>query len=311
MDKTAVMGGQNQCCGPMPSRITCTNSTAAGSVPAVYGPDGRAGIGVIWTGQMERMIKRRHFFSLLLSAGLLILFVQTAISGMYEAIQQKPVNYRQPPREYRVFSTNGWTIEVEKQLLTDNQRIADKAVSRLARKLNEVVEMLPAASRKRIVNRRIFLMYGPKAKNDGRDNGAEYFQPHAAAHFKDIDLRWGGNVAVYCAENYARLSELWSTKVLVHELAHAYHLEQWPEDQPDICRAYKDAMDHKLYHNIKDRKGKTHETVYAVQNPLEYFAELSCMYFGGCDYPPYNRKELKAYDPEGYAMIQKMWNVKD
>lgn len=43
---------------------------------------------------------------------------------------------------------------------------------------------------------------------------------------------------------------------------------------------------------------------------LEYFAELSCMYFVGCNYQPFNRKQLKDYDPVGYAMIQQMWKKK-
>lgn len=256
------------------------------------------------------LTKIRYFFRWPVGFALVLLCAQTVMSGMYQAIQQKPVNYREPQREYQSFSTNGWAIDVEKQLITDDPRLAEKTISRLALKLNEVLKMLPADSREKMKNRKIFLMYGPKAKNDGRDNGAEYFQPRAVKHFKDMDTRWGGAVVVYCAKNYDRLSDLWSKKVLLHELAHAYHLEQWPENQPDICAAYKNAMDKKLYHDIKDRKGKTHATVYAVQNPLEYFAELSCMYFSGCDYPPYNREELKAYDPEGYAMIQKLWAEK-
>ena len=34
------------------------------------------------------------------------------------------------------------------------------------------------------------------------------------------------------------------------------------------------------------------------------------MYFAGCNFQPFNRKELKAYDPVGYAMIEKMWGRK-
>lgn len=256
-------------------------------------------------------MKRPCAFSLMLGWCLAFASAQSVFAGMYQAIEQKPVNYREPPREYKSFSTNGWDIEVEQQLIADDPKLADKAISRLAQKLNEVVKALPADSRELVKKRKVFLMYGPKAKNDGRDNGAEYFQPRSVKHFKDMDTRWGGAVVVYCAHNYAKLSETWSIKVLLHELAHAYQLEQWPENQPDIVAAFDNAKKKTLYQDIKDRKGRNRGTVYAVQNPLEYFAELSCMYFGFCDYPPYNRQELKAYDPDGYAMIQKMWKVKD
>jgi hypothetical protein len=38
---------------------------------------------------------------------------------------------------------------------------------------------------------------------------------------------------------------------------------------------------------------------YATVNQLEYFAELSSMYFVGCNYQPSNRRELMLYDPTG------------
>jgi hypothetical protein len=33
------------------------------------------------------------------------------------------------------------------------------------------------------------------------------------------------------------------------------------------------------------------------------------MYFVGCNYPPANRAELKAYDRVGYDMIERYWGV--
>ena len=87
----------------------------------------------------------------------------------------------------------------------------------------------------------------------------------------------------------------------------AQQLEQWPEDQPDIYQAWKNAMKLGLYRKVKNDRGKTVKKAYAAVNQLEYFAELSCMYFVGCDYQPFDRKELQRYDPVGYAMIEKMW----
>jgi hypothetical protein len=33
------------------------------------------------------------------------------------------------------------------------------------------------------------------------------------------------------------------------------------------------------------------------------------MYFVGCNYHPLNREELKVYDPAGFAVIEKMWEL--
>ncbi|MFT3883249.1 MAG: hypothetical protein QM703_26800 [Gemmatales bacterium] len=107
-----------------------------------------------------------------------------------------------------------------------------------------------------------------------------------------------------------QISDFWAIKALVHELAHAHHLEQWPEDQPDILQAWNKAMKAGLYHGVKDDEGKKVAKAYAAVNQLEYFAELSSMYFVGCNYQPFSRKELAVYDPVGYAMIEKMWGLK-
>ncbi len=242
-------------------------------------------------------------------AGSTALPVEARLPPKYPGIWQKPVNYREPPREYETVSTNGWTIEVEKQLMSEDPELAGKAVARLSLKLNEALAALPEASRANLRKLKVFLMYGPKAKGGGRDNGTEYYQKDAPDCYQTLDPRWGNSLVIYSAENYVWQSDLWALKLSLHELAHAHHLVQWPEDRVEIVQAYEHAMSRKLYRNVRDDQGKTHAKAYAIQNPIEYFAELSCMYFAGCDYPPRNRKELKAYDPEGYAMIQKLWGI--
>ena len=84
-------------------------------------------------------------------------------------------------------------------------------------------------------------------------------------------------------------------------------MQQWPEKQPDIVRAWQHARDNNLYRNVLDRYTKqTVASAYALTNQLEYFAELSCMYFVRCNYEPSDRKELEEYDPVGYEMIRKI-----
>jgi hypothetical protein len=202
-----------------------------------------------------------------------------------------------------------WTVMVEKQLKADAPAIAEQALARLTKKLGEALKALPKPCHAKLQGLPIFLMYGPKAKGGGRDNGLEYFQKNGPEHDNQLDPRWQSGVVIYCAENYVQISEFWALKALVHEFAHVQQLEQWPEEQPDILGAWENAMKHGLYHGVKDDRGKTVDKAYAATNQLEYFAELSCMYFVGCNYQPFNRKELKAYDPVGYAMIEKMWGV--
>jgi len=223
----------------------------------------------------------------------------------------EPVNFNDPPREYETVRAGEWTLKIEKQLLVDAPDVAQQARQRLEKKLVEALKALPDSSHARMKKLPFFLMYGPKSKGGGHDNGLEYFQKDAPKYDKRLDPLWSSSVAVYCAENYVQITDFWALKAVVHEFAHAQQLEQWPEDQPDILQAWKNAMKLGLYQKVKNDRGKTVPKAYAAVNQLEYFAELSCMYFVGCDYQPFNRKELKSYDPVGYAIIEKMCALKN
>ncbi len=224
---------------------------------------------------------------------------------------QKPVDYRQPRRVYEAIRVGNGTVLVEKQLLSDAPDVAKQSLARLRKKWSEALAALPRAVRADMRKLPLFLLYGPKAKGGGRDNGLEYFPKNAPRHHRTLDPRWSNCVVVYCAENYLRISDFWALKALVHEFAHAHHLGQWPEDQPDIYQGWKNAVKRRLYRGVPDAEGRKIVRAYALVNQLEYFAELSCAYFVGCNYRPFNRAELKTYDPAGYALIQKMWGVKD
>jgi len=86
--------------------------------------------------------------------------------------------------------------------------------------------------------------------------------------------------------------------VLLHEITHAVHHHLFDYDNPHIIAAYQNAMSKGLY------AGQ-----YASADQKEYFAELSCAYFGHLHYEPHNREELKQYDPVGYQMMEKVWGA--
>ena len=44
-----------------------------------------------------------------------------------------------------------------------------------------------------------------------------------------------------------------------------------------------------------------------TQNHIEYFAELSEAYFWTNDFYPFNKAELEAFDPQGYAAVEGAW----
>jgi hypothetical protein len=228
----------------------------------------------------------------------------------YAAAQDTPVtNYRTPRREYVAAKVGAYLFQVEKSLQNADREIAQKALDRFVKNIDKALETLPKPASADLRNIRYFVMHGPKARGGGRNNGLEYIQANAPSFHAELDPRWGNSMVLYCAQNYVVLSDLWAIKAVVHEYGHAYQLLNWPEDQPDIMRAYKNAMNQGLYQNVKDVNGKTLNAAYATTNQLEYFAELTAMYFVGCNYQPFNRTELKEYDPVGYSLIERFWRV--
>jgi hypothetical protein len=225
------------------------------------------------------------------------------------------IDFRRPERAYESVKLvdakfGDFTVSVEKQLKAEAPAVAKRALARLKEKRAQALRAVPKPARERLAKVPYFLLYGPKAKNGGKDNGLEYFQKVAPDFHPELDRRWGDAIVIYCARNYVDITDLWALKALFHELAHAYQLQQWPEKQPDILHAWEHAKENKLYLNVLDVETKeTIPSAYALTNQLEFFAELSCMYFVKCNYEPRDRSRLKTYDPVGYAMIRKMWKV--
>lgn len=234
----------------------------------------------------------------------------TPASGQNPGAKAKP-DYRTPARAFSEVKRGQRTFIVEKQLLDEDRATANKALDRLNTNIELALSILPRHSRKQVAKQKFWLLYGPKSTAGGRDNGLAYFRPGSPKFDEKRHEDWNSVVVVYHAQNYVSLTDLWALKSVLHELGHAYQLEQWPEKEPSILAAYENAMQGKLYHNVKNDKGGRFPKAYATQNQLEYFAELTCMFFAGCNYHPMKRSDLKRYDPIGYEMMRKMWKVGD
>jgi hypothetical protein len=205
---------------------------------------------------------------------------------------------------------HGWQVLVEKQMVDEDPELAKTAMARLEKKLGETAAVLPAAALAGLRQLRVFLLFGPRAKGGGRTHGLEYFPISAPKHHAWLDPRMGRSIVVYNADNYRKLSEPWAIKSLIHEFGHAQHLQHWPEDRADVYDAWAHAIDAGLFQTVREEDRGTHNPNYAAQNHLEYFAELTAMYFVGAEYFPRDRAGLSAYDPDGYDLVEKLWGLR-
>jgi Mlc titration factor MtfA (ptsG expression regulator) len=99
--------------------------------------------------------------------------------------------------------------------------------------------------------------------------------------------------------------------MVLHELAHGYHdrfIERGYRNA-SIRRALTQAREAGLYEEVQHISGRMRRH-YAATNPMEYFAEGTEAYFGKNDFFPFDREELREYDPGLYRLLEELWEVK-
>lgn len=113
-------------------------------------------------------------------------------------------------------------------------------------------------------------------------------------------------VEICNVKNFLSWQKLNQPYMVLHELAHAYHDQVLGSNNEDVLAAYQNALKSKKYESVDYNQGSKHRA-YALHNADEYFAELTEAYLGLNDYFPFNKSQLKDFDPIGYALMQKTW----
>lgn len=112
----------------------------------------------------------------------------------------------------------------------------------------------------------------------------------------------------------------WSSKnqpfMLLHELSHLYHDQALSGgfNNTTILNAYNTAKASGKYNSVRYYNGTDtlkNQKAYAMQNQMEFFAELSEAYFGNNDYEPFTYSELKTFDPAGFALMETIWGKRE
>lgn len=205
-----------------------------------------------------------------------------------------------PTSAYEPRTVHGFRVLVNKRLL-EHEGEAQEVLAELGSQLEKVSRVVPE---NRLARLRSVWFW---VERDARPDKAAEFHP-SAGWLRDhgYNPEKAGCVEIANARlfvDWARSAQPWAA---LHELAHAYHFLVLGADAPAVQRAYRQAMDRKLYAKVKylDRGEKE---AYAASNEKEYFAELSEAYFGKNDFYPFCREELKAHDPVGFALMQQVW----
>jgi hypothetical protein len=222
--------------------------------------------------------------------------------------KQSEIDYRNPSRNY-IMEDLEWKIYYEEGLAVENQRLYTDAREKLLSTLGELELALPSHSLNKLKRLKIFLMWGEDSPLGGKKSGMRYVRKGETKSRLYYDPKWENSIIIYSASNLVYLSKLWAKKALVHEFAHAWHITHWNDKHPAIYNTWKNSSINKLYTNVADINGKNIGSAYASKNQLEYFAELSAIYFVGGNYFPFNKQGLSRYDKEGHQLIEQLWKI--
>ena len=200
---------------------------------------------------------------------------------------------------YDKVGLQGWSVRVSKELTANADPLAQAALAVIDKQLSLVAETLPASRLASLRLVPVWLEY----RQSGQP--ARYLWTTEGHLPPGYDVSKANGVDIPDAQDFI-MNARDQPGIMLHELSHAYHHRALGADNPDIRRAYENAMGKGLYASVKDITGAT-LPAYAKTNEREYFAEITEAYFLKNDFFPFTRAELRDYDPEGYALVEAVW----
>ena len=212
--------------------------------------------------------------------------------------------------KYDVLNIQGFTVCIEAGLTKTYERLLPE----IRDDLEEIARVLPTEALRIARTTRIYfnesLCYGKKC-DPVRGRGmchhpsAAWLVAHGNLPSKE------GCIECYNVRDYFSWREQ-QPAMLLHELSHHYHFCMGEAADRLVRPAFRHAKASGKYDRVgycgSREKNSKH---YAMTNMREYFAECSEAYFSSerfrNDYEPYTRSELKAFDPNGFEMCERVW----
>lgn len=209
-----------------------------------------------------------------------------------------------PVSAYHQKNIRGWDVFVHKILLREEKETGDAALELMDYQLYEVQRRVPEHALAALQKIPIWL-----------ESDNTHTNPCACYHVSADWLSDNGYLrekakAVEIAN--AKTFLQWTKQqpfMLLHELSHGYHDRVLGYDEPHIIEAFQQAKKSGGYDKVRHIDG-SEQKHYAIENEKEYFAEATEAYFGTNDFYPFVKPELKEHDPEGFRLIEMLWNEK-
>jgi hypothetical protein len=210
-----------------------------------------------------------------------------------------------PTSQYVKKRIENWDVLVNKRLLhKDQEKLCGQALKLLGNHLFRISRVVPSKALAKLRKIPIWVeLAHPRHPCMCYHVSAGWLRDH------DMNPEKAGAVEIANAKNFLSwtLHQPW---MVLHELAHGYHHQVLGFGHAGVRECYRRAVASKSYESVLHINGRK-ERAYALTNDKEYFAESSEAYFGTNDFYPFVRAELKQHDPKMFALLEKVWGVRN
>tara|TARA_R110002073_G_scaffold37866_4_gene109316 strand:+ start:220166 stop:220927 length:762 start_codon:yes stop_codon:yes gene_type:complete len=206
--------------------------------------------------------------------------------------------------QYTIQTIEGFTVHIS-QAAMDHPETTTPALDLLRRQLKQTLAQTPPSAHATLQQTHIWIEH-----NNPRFPCACYHPDPQwlADNGHNTDKATGVEIAN--TTNFVNWVNTGQPSMILHELAHAYQHATLGYNNPLVTKPYEQAKASGTY-DLVDHISGTPRIHYAMNNEIEYFAELTEAYFGFNDFYPFSRDQLRAHDPDGYNMIQSAWGLRD
>ena len=197
----------------------------------------------------------------------------------------------------------GWTVRVDDRLLKgEGAALGERALKLLNARLVAITIVVPekALAKLRAITIELDLDYGGLSPMQYHpDAGWLKVNGYSEALAKCVHIP-GAEEFLSPFENH-RMP--W---VVLHELSHGYHDQVLGFDEPRVAAVWEKFCASGKYKSVLTSPGPMREH-YGLNNPKEFFAEMTEAYFGSNDFYPFVTGELKQAEPEIFALMADIW----
>lgn len=204
-----------------------------------------------------------------------------------------------PTADYLVRTMRGWTVRVNPALTADSALCA-ATLEELDHQLYAIVRAVPAEALTRLRTIPIWAeLEMPKTACMCYHVSRDWLGPNGYNPDKERSVEIG-NARAFVEWTHA---QPW---MVLHELSHGFHDQVYGYDHAEITAGWERAVNSGRFEKAAHISGGT-ERHYAMTNQMEWFSEWSEALFGTNDFYPFVRSELRAADPEGAALVERLW----